>query len=57
MTGSGRPESSALPLYETLGTPTEMKRRVISETGHFVPRTRLIQESLDWLDLHLGPTR
>jgi cephalosporin-C deacetylase-like acetyl esterase len=48
-------ESSGRPLYERLGAPPESKRLVISETGHFVPVAQQIRESLDWLDLHLGP--
>jgi dienelactone hydrolase len=49
-------ETHAVPMFERLGTPTEHKRHVISDGGHFVPRTQLITETLDWLDRYLGPT-
>jgi hypothetical protein len=42
-------------MFELLGTPPERKRWVVYEGGHFVPRTRLISETLDWLDRYLGP--
>jgi hypothetical protein len=44
-------------MYESLGTPSEHKKRVISDVGHFLPRTELIRESLAWLDRYLGPVR
>ena len=48
-------ETSQKPLYELLSTPDEHKRHVVAEGGHDVPRALLIQETLDWLDLYLGP--
>ncbi len=48
-------ETSARPMFELFGTPPEHKRHVISDGGHFVPRTQLISETLDWLDRYLGP--
>ncbi len=48
-------ESSQRPMFRLLGTPPEKKRQVISEGGHFVPRTQLVTETLDWLDRYLGP--
>jgi eukaryotic-like serine/threonine-protein kinase len=50
-------ESSQKPFFRMLGTPAANKRQVIADGGHFVPRNQLIGESLDWLDLYLGPTR
>ena len=50
-------ESAQLPFFRLLGTPAAQKRQVISEGGHFVPRTQLISELLPWLDRHLGPVR
>ena len=50
-------ETSQRPMFELLGTPAEHKRWVVYEGGHFVPRARLISETLDWLDEYLGPTR
>jgi len=29
----------------------------VYEDGHSVPRTELIKETLDWLDVYLGPAR
>ena len=50
-------ETSQLPMFRLLGTPKEHKRRVEYETGHNIPRTELIKETLDWLDHYLGPVR
>jgi eukaryotic-like serine/threonine-protein kinase len=43
-------ESSQLPMFRLLGTPADQKRHVIEEGSHFFPRTRMIQETLTWLD-------
>ncbi len=50
-------ETSQKPMFQLLGTPPEHKRHVVYETGHFVPRTQLIKESLEWLDRYLGPVK
>ncbi|MGH7516891.1 MAG: protein kinase domain-containing protein [Gemmatimonadales bacterium] len=50
-------ETSQRPMFHLLGTPSHRKRQVISEGGHFVPRTQLVKETLDWLDRYLGPVR
>jgi len=47
-------ETHARPFFEFLGTPPEHKRFAIADGGHFVPRYKLIRESLDWLDRYLG---
>ena len=44
------PETSSRPMFQLLGTPPDQKRYVLDEGSHFVPRTRLIQETLSWLD-------
>ena len=49
------PRISQEPMFRLLGTPTEHKRRVVYDTGHDVPRTEMIKESLNWLDKYLGP--
>lgn len=49
--------SSQEPMYRLLGTPTEDKRRVVYDTGHDIPRTEIIKESLNWLDRYLGPVK
>lgn len=37
-------------MFDLLGTPPADKRHVIEDGSHFVPRVRLIQETLGWLD-------
>jgi cephalosporin-C deacetylase-like acetyl esterase len=49
------PSISQEPMFRLLGTPTEHKRRVVYDTGHDIPRTEMIEESLNWLDKYLGP--
>ena len=49
--------SSQEPMYRLLGTPEARKRHQMYETGHSVPRTQLITETLNWLDKYLGPVR
>jgi eukaryotic-like serine/threonine-protein kinase len=51
------PRISQEPMFRLLGTLTEHKRRVVYDTGHEVPRTEMIKESLNWLDKYLGPVR
>lgn len=48
-------DSSARPFFQLLGTP--VKKHVIAPGGHFVPRSTLIREMLDWLDRYLGAVR
>ena len=45
------------PMFDFLGTPEEHKRLRVYDTDHFIPRTELIRESLDWLDKYFGPVR
>jgi len=49
--------SCQLPLFRLLGTPAKDKRLALFDTGHVVPRNDLIKETLDWLDLYLGPAK
>jgi eukaryotic-like serine/threonine-protein kinase len=51
------PRISQEPMFRLLGTPTEHKRRVVYDTGHDVPRTEMIKESLNWLDKYLGSVK
>ncbi len=51
------PRISQEPMFRLLGTPPEQKRRVVYDTGHDVPRTEMIKESLNWLDKYLGSVR
>jgi len=50
-------ETSQKPMFHLLGTPSDHKRQIIYESGHFVPRNQLIREALDWLDRYLGPVK
>ncbi len=50
-------QTAQRPMFRLLGTPADQKRQVISEGGHFVPRTQLVRETLDWLDRYLGPAK
>ena len=43
-------ETSQIPMFRLLGTPPGQKRYVVENGSHFVPRARLIQETLAWLD-------
>jgi len=48
-------EASQLPFVRLLGTAQALKRHVIFEGGHFLPRPLMMQETLNWLDKYLGP--
>ena len=48
-------ELSQKPFYRLLGSAPADKRHVVFEGGHFLPRTKLVEESLTWLDKYLGP--
>lgn len=47
-------ESSQLPMFDLLGTPSADKKHIISETTHMFPREQFIKETLTWLDKYLG---
>jgi pimeloyl-ACP methyl ester carboxylesterase len=46
-----RYEDSAKPFFDLLGS--ESKKHVVEPTGHFVPNSVVIGETLAWLDEHL----
>ncbi|HMA38873.1 MAG TPA: protein kinase [Gemmatimonadales bacterium] len=48
-------QTSQDPMFRLLGTPAARKRHVLYDGGHFVPRTTLFSEVLEWLDRYLGP--
>ncbi len=50
-------ETSVRPMFDLLGVPDEDKQLVIYETDHFIPKTELIKETLNWLDKYLGPVQ
>jgi len=50
-------ETGQRPFFEHLGTPADKKRWVHYDGGHLAPRPLMIRETLDWLDVYLGPRR
>jgi hypothetical protein len=48
-------ESTVKPMFDLLGTPEQHKKLLIYETEHFVPKSEIIKETLDWLDKYFGP--
>ncbi len=50
-------ESSQLPLFNLLGTPTADKAHTLSEDGHVPARNAMVREILDWLDRYLGTVK
>lgn len=49
-------ESSQNPMFRLLGTPEPHKRHLLFDSGHSIPRTELITETLRWFDRYLGPS-
>ena len=50
-------QTSQEPMFRLLGAPKQLKRRVVYECGHDIPRNELIKETLNWLDRYLGPVK
>ncbi len=48
-------QATQVPFYNLLGSKKDQKKRVVYDTGHAVPRNELIKETLNWLDVYLGP--
>ncbi len=48
-------ETSVATMFDLLGTPEEHKKQVLYDTDHFVPKTEMIKEVLNWLDKYFGP--
>ncbi len=48
-------ESSQMPFFRLLGSPTGAKKQVLFEGGHFLPRNMWVSESTRWLDQQFGP--
>lgn len=46
--------TSQEPLFRLLGTPAADKGRGLYDGGHVFPFSRMIKDSLDWLDRYLG---
>lgn len=51
------PVEEARYLFNLLGSPENDKQLIVDSGTHFVRRDRVIRETLDWLDRHLGPVR
>lgn len=50
-------ETSQKPMFLFLGTPSDDKKWIVYDGGHFVPRDQLIKETLAWLDRYLGSVK
>ena len=50
-------ETAQKPMFRFLGTPEDRKKMVVYDSGHVVPPTEFIKETLSWFDTYLGPTR
>jgi hypothetical protein len=50
-------ETAQKPMYNLLGTPAKDKKMLVYNTGHLVPRTDFIKETLAWYDKYLGPVK
>jgi dienelactone hydrolase len=50
-------ESSQEPMFRSLGTPPEHKRRVLYDASHTLPRNELIKEFVAWMDKYWGPVK
>lgn len=48
-------EKAVKPFFNLLGTPEKDKRLCIYETDHFVPKSEMIKETLNFLDKYWGP--
>jgi formylglycine-generating enzyme required for sulfatase activity/pimeloyl-ACP methyl ester carboxylesterase len=50
-------ETAQKPMFRLLGSAPEQKRMKVYQSGHLVPQTEFIKETLAWLDTYLGPVR
>jgi len=50
-------EKQVKPFFNLLGTPEKDKRLCIYDTDHYVPKSEMIKETLNWLDRYLGPVK
>ena len=50
-------ETSQRAMFNLLGTPPAMKRHVLTDAAHSVPRMVLAREVLGFLDQYLGPVK
>ena len=47
-------ETSVKPFFNLLGTSNEDKSLIVYETDHYVPKSEMIKEILNWLDKYFG---
>jgi len=47
-------ETSQKPMFDFIGSSKENKKIIIYESGHLVPRTDFVKETLNWYDKYLG---
>jgi len=47
-------ETSQKPMFNFLGSPAAEKKIIIYDSGHLVPRTEFVKETLLWYDKYLG---
>ena len=50
-------ETSQVPMFRLLGTAERDKRRIVYESGHGLPRTEMIKETVAWLNRYAGAPR
>ncbi|MEO6490649.1 MAG: SUMF1/EgtB/PvdO family nonheme iron enzyme [Ferruginibacter sp.] len=50
-------ETSQKPMFNFLGTSPDKKKMIVYESGHLVPRTDFVKETLLWYDQYLGPVK
>jgi dipeptidyl aminopeptidase/acylaminoacyl peptidase len=48
-------ETAVKPFYDLLSTPENDKKLCVYETDHYVPKSEMIKEVLNWLDKYFGP--
>ncbi len=48
-------EATQVPFYNLLGSRKGQKKRLVYDSGHAIPHNELTKETLNWLDLYLGP--
>ncbi len=50
-------ETAVKPFFNLLGTPAKDKKLILYETDHYVPKSEIVKETLNWLDKYFGPAK
>jgi hypothetical protein len=50
-------DNTVIPFFNHLATSTNDKLLRVYETDHYVPKSEVIKETLNWLDKYLGPVK